>query len=208
MADLKDETLRRAQELADFKLLASGDIPKIDLYMEQVTSLLEQEMGPNLRRKNESVFTNTMINNYSKEGVLPRPENKRYNRRHIITLIYIFLLKQNLPMPEIKRFTSQIDSAEQLDKMYDVFYGLVGGYEKEYRKDIADKFSRIEQQCKEKGVTDEGSLALTLIALLSFEASLNTLISSSLLDYCNELRESAARQADGQAQEEPSGQQE
>lgn len=208
MADLKDETLRRAQELADFKLLASGDIPKIDLYMEQVTSLLEQEMGPNLRRKNESVFTNTMINNYSKEGVLPRPENKRYNRRHIITLIYIFLLKQNLPMPEIKRFTSQIDSAEQLDKMYDVFYDLVGGYEKEYRKDIADKFSRIEQQCREKGVTDEGSLALTLIALLSFEASLNTLISSSLLDYCNELRESAARQADGHAEEEQSGQQE
>ena len=101
MSDLKDETLRRAQELADFKLLSSGDIPKIDLYMEQVTSLLEQEMGPSLRRKDESVFTNTMINNYSKEGVLPRPENKRYNRRHIITLIYIFLLKQNLPMPEI-----------------------------------------------------------------------------------------------------------
>lgn len=104
MSDLKDETLRRAQELADFKLLSSGDIPKIDLYMEQVTSLLEQEMGPSLRRKDESVFTNTMINNYSKEGVLPRPENKRYNRRHIITLIYIFLLKQNLPMPEIKTF--------------------------------------------------------------------------------------------------------
>ena len=56
MSDLKDETLRRAQELADFKLLSSGDIPKIDLYMEQVTSLLEQEMGPSLRRKDESVF--------------------------------------------------------------------------------------------------------------------------------------------------------
>ena len=76
MSDLKDETLRRAQELADFKLLSSGDIPKIDLYMEQVTSLLEQEMGPSLRRKDESVFTNTMINNYSKEGVLPRPEKQ------------------------------------------------------------------------------------------------------------------------------------
>ena len=50
MSDLKDETLRRAQELADFKLLSSGDIPKIDLYMEQVTSL---------------------INTYSKQGVHP-----------------------------------------------------------------------------------------------------------------------------------------
>ncbi len=205
MADLKDETLRRAQELANFKLLASGDIPKIDLYMEQVTSLLEQEMGPSLRRKDESVFTNTMINNYSKEGVLPRPENKRYNRRHIITLIYIFLLKQNLPMPEIKRFTSHIENAEQLDKMYDIFYDLVGGYEKTYRKDIEDKLSRIEHQCKDKGVTDESSIALTLIALLSFEASLNTMLSSRLLDYCKEKREERLQQEEVRKAREQAG---
>ena len=92
MSDLKDETLRRAQELADFKLLSSGDIPKIDLYMEQVTSLLEQEMGPSLRRKDESVFTNTMINNYSKEVCSP-PENNATTAAILITLIYIFLLK-------------------------------------------------------------------------------------------------------------------
>ena len=189
MSDLKDETLRRAQELADFKLLSSGDIPKIDLYMEQVTSLLEQEMGPSLRRKDESVFTNT-----SKEGVLPRPENKRYNRRHIITLIYIFLLKQNLPMPEIKRFTSHIENTEQLDNMYGIFYDLVGGYEKAYRKDIEEKLSRIEHQCKDQGVTDESSIALTLIALLSFEAALNTMLSSQLLDYCKEKKEERLQQ--------------
>lgn len=194
MSDLKDETLRRAQELADFKLLSSGDIPKIDLYMEQVTSLLEQEMRPSLRRKDESVFTNTMINNYSKEGVLPRPENKRYNRRHIITLIYIFLLKQNLPMPEIKRFTSHIENTEQLDNMYGIFYDLVGGYEKAYRKDIEEKLSRIEHQCKDQGVTDESSIALTLIALLSFEAALNTMLSSQLLDYCKEKKEERLQQ--------------
>ena len=45
MSDLKDETLRRAQELADFKLLSSGDIPKIDLYMEQVTSCWSRKWG-------------------------------------------------------------------------------------------------------------------------------------------------------------------
>ncbi len=202
MADLREETLRRAQELAHFQLLASSDIPKIDLYMEQVTSLLEQEMGPSLRRRDESVFTNTMINNYSKEGVLPRPENKRYNRRHILTLIYIFLLKQNLPMPEIKRFTSQIESAEQLDKMYAVFYDLVGNYEQSYQQEIADKLSQIERQCSEKGVTDEISLALTMIALLSFEASLNTMLSSRLLDYCREKREEEAQAAKTRAQEE------
>ena len=168
MSDLKDETLRRAQELADFKLLSSGDIPKIDLYMEQVTSLLEQEMGPSLRRKDESVFTNTMINNYSKEGVLPRPE--------------------------IKRFTSHIENTEQLDNMYGIFYDLVGGYEKAYRKDIEEKLSRIEHQCKDQGVTDESSIALTLIALLSFEAALNTMLSSQLLDYCKEKKEERLQQ--------------
>ena len=89
--------------------------------------------------------------------------------------------------------------------MYDIFYDLVGGYEKTYRKDIEDKLSRIEHQCKDKGVTDESSIALTLIALLSFEASLNTMLSSRLLDYCKEKREERLQQEEVHKAREQAG---
>ena len=43
-------------------------------------------------------------------------------------------------------------------------------------------------------MTDESSIALTLIALLSFEAALNTMLSSQLLDYCKEKKEERLQQ--------------
>lgn len=188
MSNFNDKILGRAAEVTGFKLLASSDVPKIDLYMEQVTSLLEQEMGDSLRRKDECVFTNTMINNYSKDGVLPRPQNKRYNRRHILTLIYIFLLKQNLQIPEIKRFTSMIQSPEQLDVMYDIFYEIVGGYTEQYLKNVEEKINLVEQKFEDRGIKDDEMLAMTVISLLSFEAKMNTSLSSCLLDLCEEER--------------------
>lgn len=188
MNDFTEKILNRAEAVSDFHLLASTDIPKIDLYMEQVTSLLEQEMGDSLRRKNECVFTNTMINNYSKDGVLPRPKNKRYNRRHILTLIYIFLLKQNLQIPEIKRFTSMIESAEQLDVMYDIFYEIVAGYSEQYLKNVEEKIDLVEQKFADRGIEDDEMITMTVISLLSFEAKMSTNLSSSLLDLCEEER--------------------
>lgn len=188
MNDFTEKILSRAESVTDFHLLSSSDIPKIDLYMEQVTSLLEQEMGDSLRRKDECVFTNTMINNYSKDGVLPRPQNKRYNRRHILTLIYIFLLKQNLQIPEIKRFTSMIESAEQLDVMYDIFYEIVAGYSEQYLKNVEEKIDLVERKFAARGIEDDEMLTMTVISLLSIEAKMSTNLSTSLLNLCEEER--------------------
>lgn len=195
MNDFTKKITDRAAELADFHLLASNDIPKIDLYMEQVTSLLEQEMGDSLRRKDECVFTNTMINNYTKDGVLPRPQNKRYNRRHILTLIYIFLLKQNLQIPEIKRFTSMIQSSEQLDVLYDIFYEIVGEYGEQYIKNVEEKIELVENKFADRGIQDDEMLAMTVISLLSFEAKMSTMLSSRLLDLCEEERNNSKEES-------------
>ena len=87
--ELKNNIVEQAKDITDVNLVDPRDIPKIDLYMEQVTSFLEQEMGESFRFHDECVFTGTMINNYTKAGVLPRPSNKRYSRRHVLTLISI-----------------------------------------------------------------------------------------------------------------------
>ena len=93
MAD-NDRITDFVENVLDAELLRVENIPKIDLYMEQMISFLEEEIGGMLRRSDESVFTKTMVNNYTKFGILPRPDKKKYNRRHMIYLIYIFLLKQ------------------------------------------------------------------------------------------------------------------
>ncbi|MCR4924907.1 MAG: DUF1836 domain-containing protein [Clostridiales bacterium] len=181
--DFNKEVLEIAKEIADFKMVDSNDIPKIDLYMEQVISFLEQEMGDSLRRNDENVFTSTMINNYTKAGVLPRPENKKYNRRHILTLIYIFMLKQNLSMPEIKAFTSSIQDTQQLEKMYDIFYSVINEVSDAYVDAIEDALKIIDHKLEDKhSENDELTKALTFISFMSFQAMISTMICGKLLE--------------------------
>lgn len=52
-------------------------IPSIDLYMDQVTTYLDSLLSSNLRSQEDKVFTKTMINNYTKDGLLPSPVKKK-----------------------------------------------------------------------------------------------------------------------------------
>ena len=54
--------------------------------------------------RHEMVFTKTMIQNYVRIGLLLEPDNKRYyNKKHIILLTWIHLLKDFYSLDEIKK---------------------------------------------------------------------------------------------------------
>ena len=202
--DLKKEIVEQAKDITDVDLVDPRDIPKIDLYMEQVTSFLEQEMGESFRFHDECVFTGTMINNYTKAGVLPRPSNKRYSRRHVLTLIFIYLLKQNLSIPEIKRFTGFIEDQDKLEHMYNLFRELLGDCAQKYVSYIDEKLDMIDRKFEEHGIDDDEMKALTFISLISFDATINTKLSSRVLDLLEEKRESERKseEAHKKAEEE------
>lgn len=194
--DLEKEIVNQAEDIADISLVDPRDIPKIDLYMEQVTSFLEQEMGESFRFHDECVFTGTMINNYTKAGVLPRPEKKRYSRRHVLTLIFIYLLKQNLTIPEIKRFTGFIEDQEKLENMYSLFRDLLGDCAKEYVHSIGEKLDLIDRKFKDRGVDDEEMKALVFISLISLDATLSTKLSGRVLNLLEAERAEEQQQAE------------
>lgn len=77
------------------------ELPDLELYMDQVLSLIERYLGsyPGFDRKG---LTASMVNNYVKLGVMPPPVKKRYTRVHLAHLIMICLLKSSLPIERIK----------------------------------------------------------------------------------------------------------
>lgn len=88
--------------------LASGiipeeDIPDIHLYMDQVTTFLEERLSPFKRTQDDKVLTKTMINNYTKAKVFPPPEKKKYTKNHIMLLIIIYHLKFVLSLSDISQ---------------------------------------------------------------------------------------------------------
>ena len=49
------------------------------------------------------VITATMVGNYARQGVIPRPEGKRYGREHAAYLIFVCLSKQVIAIGDIQQ---------------------------------------------------------------------------------------------------------
>jgi len=126
------EILALVQSLSAYEDIQLIDIPDIDLYMDQVTTFMEKKLGPTKRNKKDKILTKTMINNYTKDGILLPPKNKKYSRQHMILLILVYNLKQILSIKDIAtllapllKASSEADSDPQLwDKIYLTYLDL------------------------------------------------------------------------------------
>jgi len=88
-------------------LFESDKIPEIDLYMDQVLSLIE-----------EKGITKTMINNYSKERLIKPVKGKKYTKEQIIQILFILNMKHNIALNEIKALMPQDEGAVDFEKVY------------------------------------------------------------------------------------------
>lgn len=109
-------------QVAGQKLPRWNELPDLELYMDQVLSLMDRYLGayPGFDRKG---LTASMVNNYVKLGVMPPPVKKKYTRVHLAHLIMICLLKTVFPIELIKHLI--LASREEMDEQtgYDWFCG-------------------------------------------------------------------------------------
>ena len=110
--------------LAGFSVTEADDIPKIDLYMDQVLTFLSERLRRTVRKSEaDKLLTKTMINNYVKNKVLIPPVKKKYGRDHILLLMLIYYMKNFLAIDDIRKIVEPVSekyarpttkSAEQL----------------------------------------------------------------------------------------------
>ena len=80
-------------------------LPDIGLYMDQVITLMDRTFSPALPK---GEMTKSMVNNYVKVGMIPRPVGKKYDREHLAMLLMICVFKQALSMESISRLLEVI----------------------------------------------------------------------------------------------------
>ena len=89
--------------VSSFSLVSAEEIPDIDLYMDQVTTFMEQKLSPCTRDpENDKILTKTMINNYAKSSLLIPPVKKKYGTDHMLLLLFIFYMKSFLSISDIE----------------------------------------------------------------------------------------------------------
>ncbi|MBR6708386.1 MAG: DUF1836 domain-containing protein, partial [Clostridia bacterium] len=109
--------------------LGSREIPNIDLYLDQIITLASDRLAQNKRGEKDKLLTKTMINNYSKDGLIKPVKGKKYSREHIVQMLLVYSLKQTLSIGEIKQVFDGVYAAEGFDgdaliDCYDRFLAL------------------------------------------------------------------------------------
>ncbi len=95
--------------------LQSAEIPSIDLYVDQIINLVAEKQKEGSERFLEKQLTKTMINNYSKDGVITPVKGKKYTKEQIIQILTVYTLKSTLSIGEIKRILAGAYAIEGFD---------------------------------------------------------------------------------------------
>ncbi|MBT2570632.1 DUF1836 domain-containing protein [Planococcus sp. ISL-110] len=110
-------------EMAFHNQILPEDIPKIDLYIDQVIQLFESSFAESKRHPDEKILTKTMINNYAKGKLFYPVQNKKYSRNHIMLISLIYQMKSALSINDVKLVLNGInEKAAQKELDLEQFY--------------------------------------------------------------------------------------
>ena len=102
MKQSEQEMKEWAQQLNAVHLPRWEELPDIDLYMDQVMTLMDRYLDLLLGQNHEKIITPAMVNNYVKLNLIPAPHKKQYNRVHRAYLVAITILKQVVTIKEVR----------------------------------------------------------------------------------------------------------
>lgn len=186
------------KEFSELDYVHPEDIPNIDLYVDQVTTFIESQLGSLKRTEDEKILTKTMINNYTKNHVLPSPDKKKYSRDHILTLILIYYLKSFLSIKDIQSLlgpvTDKYFGAESDLSFYDLYEELVAMGNRQSKaliKDVIAKYNATQKGFENAPEDDREFLRnFAFICMLSFDVYIKKTMIESLIDMNSERQDS------------------
>ena len=117
---IKTDKAHYIEQIEQFKLPRYAELPGIDLYMDQMLGYLEETVGY-LAPQSDKRMTSSMVNNYVKQRLIPRPQARKYNRNHVAYLIVVSILKQCFSISEIISLIEMQIEAAPSSVAYDSF---------------------------------------------------------------------------------------
>ena len=179
------------QRLAKLNYIKPGDVPNIDLYMDQVTTFMDEHLSDVKRYEDDKILTKTMINNYTKNDLLPPPVKKKYSKEHIYVLTFIYYLKNILSISDIQKLLNPLtdkffnkEELPDLEYIYSEIYKMAKAQIASLPKDVVERTQVAKEAFLDvENEEDKDFLQLfSLVGLLSFDVYMKKNIIESLID--------------------------
>ena len=165
-------------------------LPDLDLYVDQITTFLTRHLAKTIRFEDDKIMTKTMINNYTKNHLLPPPDKKKYSRDHILLMIFIYYFKNFLPISDIKTILGPLtdkyfhkDADLNLEAIYTTLFSKEDTFVQEVLENVMKQFHMSADLFPDAPKADQASLReFTFICMLSLDIYLKKQLIEAILD--------------------------
>lgn len=194
-----EEQIRKIlSDLQKIDYIKPEEVPNIELYMDQVTTFMDEHLKFSKRYPEDKLLTKTMINNYTKNDLLPSPNKKKYSKEHMLLLVFIYYFKSFLSINDIQSILGPItkkyfngDGEISLEELYNEIFKIELSQIDGTAKDVIRKF--MNSQKTFEAVRDEKEKEFlsrfSFICMLSFDVYVKKQIIERLIDATNEQKD-------------------
>lgn len=196
--DLKDFLAQLQEKLKSIDYVKTEDIPNIGLYMDQVTTFMDEQLEACKRYDDDKILTKTMINNYAKNNLLPAPEKKKYSKEHVLTLLFIYYFKNLLSISDIQALLNPITDSYfgnkddfNMEDVYNEVFHLEKEESEKLLKDLGKKYF-ISQHTFEQFPEEDRSFLqkFSFICLLSYDVYIKKMVIEGMIDELHQTKSS------------------
>lgn len=179
-------------KLREIDYINPDEIPNIDLYMDQVTTFMDAHLEACKRTGEDKILTKTMINNYTKNNLLPPPNKKKYTKEHMFLLIFLYYFKNVLSISDIQKIFAPLtrmffDGASKdvsLEKIYNEIFKMEKEQTNNLTKDVVRRFKSSQEIFAD--AVDEAEAdylsRFAYICMLSFDVYMKKQIIERIID--------------------------
>ncbi|SHI59982.1 protein of unknown function [Butyrivibrio fibrisolvens DSM 3071] len=191
--DLINSIIESLDRIDNIKL---QDMPNIDLYMDQLTTFMDDRLKHTTRYPGEDkILTKTMINNYAKNDLLPPPIRKKYSKDHLILLIFIYYFKTVLSISDVqtlldplkKKFHVSDTDGLTLSEIYQTISAIQDKEVGPLKEDILKKAELANTFFDDADDEDKDQMKLfTFLSFLAYDVYVKKLIIEKVIDGIDE----------------------
>ena len=181
--------------------LRPEEIPAIDLYLDQIISLVTDKRMEGSEHYRDRELTKTMINNYSKDGLIAPIKGKKYSKEHIIQMLLVYDLKNTLSIGEIKRILQNVYGSDAfrnggLEDVYRRYLGI-----KELERQEAFPLMEAYLERADLDPNDDADFLTLLLGMASVSAYLKSCVQVLLKARYPDLDEAKTREEQARREE-------
>ncbi len=170
---MKKEIEQIINELVTKNIIDVSTIPNIDLYVDQLTSFIED----NLYSNNENHLTKSMVNNYCKNKVIPPSIKKKYDKNHIILLIIIYNTKSIISISDIQKIFETFKDIEIID-----YYNIIANLITILNQNLSEQVNSDLDYINEINFDNDKSKYAILATKLAYEANCKKMLAEMLIE--------------------------